>query len=275
MKTKNFKFSSFTSVVLLMFAAVLMTGCVSKRSVTYFNDVDEMCKNGFQIPTTYDIRIQPNDQLAITVASSEKELLEPFCNKVMIGSSSGNAGAYASKAGQYFVVNKDGYIDFPVFGALKVGGLSRDELARKIEKMFKDGGYTQDPVVTIDIISFHVTVMGETGNVVVESPTDRMTIIEALAQAGGVKITGKRQDVLVLREDHTGKVTSYRVDVSDAKSTLESPVYYLKQNDVIYVAPNGAARVDGSPFYRYMAALSAIAGMAVTLVSSYFIFRRR
>lgn len=263
---KRTLFSGTLFSVAMMLCALVLTGCVSKREVTYLNEVDELCKDGHMLPTTYNIKIQPDDQLCITVSASEKELLEPFCNKVTIGSGSTTGGGRNGRGGQNFIVDKDGFIEFPVFGLIKVAGYNRYELARMIEKRLKEGGYTQDPVVTVEIMSFKVVVIGEAGNQVVDCETDRFTILEAIAKAGGVKYTGKRQDALVLREE-LGEVKSYRVDLSDAQSTLDSPVYFLRQNDVIYIEPNGAARVDGSPVYRYMAAISSIMGFVTAIIA--------
>lgn len=260
---KRTLFSKTFCYVALMLIALVLTGCVSKREVTYLNEVDELCKDGHMLPTTYNIKIQPDDQLSISVSASEKELLEPFLNKVTIGNG-GNGGG--GRAGQNFIVDKDGFIEFPVFGLIKVAGYNRYELARMIEKRLKEGGYTQDPVVTVEIMSFKVVVIGEAGNQVVECMTDRFTILEAIAKSGGIKYTGKRQDCLVLREE-LGEVKSYRVDLSDAQATLDSPVYFLRQNDVIYIEPNGAARVDGSPVYRYMGAISSIMGFVTAIVA--------
>lgn len=254
-------FSGTLFSVALMLCALVLTGCVSKREVTYLNEVDELCKDGHMLPTTYNIKIQPDDQLCITVSATEKELLEPFCNKVTIG-----AGGAGGRGGQNFIVDKDGFIEFPVFGLIKVAGYNRYELARMIEKRLKEGGYTQDPVVTVEIMSFKVVIIGEAGNQVVNCETDRFTLLEAIAKSGGVKYTGKRQDCLVLREE-LGEVRSYRVDLSDAKATLDSPVYFLRQNDIIYIEPNGVARVDGSPVYRYIGAISSIMGFVTAIVA--------
>lgn len=262
---KRTLFSGTLFSVAMMLCALVLTGCVSKREVTYLNEVDELCKDGHMLPTTYNIKIQPDDQLSIAVSSSEKELLEPFCNKISIGSGSTGMNS-GGRGGQYFIVDKDGFIEFPVFGLIKVAGYNRYELARMLEKRLKEGGYTQDPVVSVEIMSFKVVVIGETGNQVVECETDRFTLLEAIAKSGGVKYTGKRQDCLVLREE-LGEVKSYRVDLSDAQATLDSPVYFLRQNDVIYIEPNGAARVDGSPVYRYIGAVSSIMGFVTAIIA--------
>lgn len=266
----NIKRTSFSSALLMMiFAMVLVTGCVSNSKVTYLQGADAYTVPT-QLPTTYEIKIQPDDQLAVSVSSSERELLEPFTNKLSIGTGAAGGGI---GGGSLFTVDKDGYIEFPVFGLLKVSGYTRNELARMLENRLKTEGYTQDPVVSVEIMSFKVTVLSATSASVVTCVTDRFTILEAIAKAGGIKLSGKRQNVLVLREDE-GKVQSFRIDLSNASATLNSPVYFLKQNDVIYIEPNGAARVDASPFYRYMSALSSIAGIITTIVGVSMIWTR-
>lgn len=254
---------------------ISLFSCVSKSKVTYLQGADEFA-SPTALMTTYEIKIQPDDQLAISVSSSEKELLEPFTNKIAIGTGGGVGGGGGSEGrahgGAWFTVDKDGYIEFPVFGLIKVAGYTRNELGRMIEQRLKSGGYTQDPVVSVEIMSFKVTVLSDGNNSVVTCSSERFTILEAIAKAGGIQLSGKRQNVLVLREQD-GKVQSFRVNLSNAKATLNSPVYYLKQNDVIYIEPNGASRVDASPFYKYMTAFSSIAGIITTAVGLVMIYK--
>lgn len=268
MLKKNF--SSFASLLCVILTMIVVTGCVSKAKVTYLQGAD-VYSTPTQLPTTFEIKIQPDDQLSISVSSSEKELLEPFTNKVSIGTPSG----YGSnmRGGMWFTVDKDGFIEFPVFGLIKVSGYTRNELGRMLEQRLKNGGYTQDPVVSVEIMSFKVTVLSDGNNSVVTCNTERFTVLEAIAQAGGIQLSGKRQNVLVLREQD-GKVQSFRIDLSNAKATLNSHVYYLKQNDVIYIEPNGASRVEASPFYKYMSAFSSIAGILSTVVGLVLILKR-
>lgn len=252
----------------LLLIGLLVTSCVSQEKVTYMQGVDEIFSKGKTLPTTYDIRIQADDQLAISVAAQEKELLEPFTTKTMIGANSGGGSTGGStKGGQYFTVDKSGSIDFPVFGQIKVAGYTRSELARLLEQRLKAGGYVTDPVVSVEIMSFRVSVLGEVGKPgPVTTDGERLSIFDALAQAGDIKPTGLRQKVLVLREQD-GKLQSYRVDVSNAEDVVNSPAYYLKQNDVVYVEPNGASRVDGSPVYKYLGAMSTILGALSTILA--------
>lgn len=254
--------------MVLLVAAVSISSCVSKKNVTYLQGADAYSDKPFTLPTTYGIKIQPDDRLSISISASEKELLEPFTTTIMLGGNGNNGGGVSSQGlnSAGFIVDKQGNIDLPVFGQVYVEGLTRVELARKIEDMLKTGGFVQDPIVKVAITSFKVVVIGEAGNTTVTSEGERLTLIEAIAKSGGVKLTGKRQNVLVMRETK-GKVKTYRVDLASAEKTLSSPVYYLQQNDVICVEPNGASRVDASPFYRYMAATSSIIGFLTTITS--------
>lgn len=269
---------SLMSVFAVLIIALISFGsCVSKAKVTYLQGADDYAEPKI-LPTTYEIRIQPDDQLSVSVSSSEKELLEPFSNKIAIGTGGtggGGTGGGDSRVhgGAWFTVDKEGYIEFPVFGLIKVAGYTRSELARLIERKLKSGGYTQDPVVSVDIMSFKVTVLSDGNNSVVSCGSERFTILEAIAKAGGIQLSGKRQNVLVLREQE-GKVQSFRVDLSNARATLSSPVYYLKQNDVIYIEPNGASRVEASPFYKYMTAFGSIAGIITSAVGLALIWKK-
>ncbi len=261
--------SACKSCTMLILAAVLtLAGCVSKEKVTYMQGIDEIYSEAKLQNTTYEIKIQPDDQLAISVSSQEKELLEPFTSKILIGSSSGNGGGSSNgKAGMYFTVDKSGVIEFPVFGLVKVEGYTRNELARMLEQRLKSGGYVSDPVVSVEIMSFKVSVLGEVGSPgLVTTTGERLSIYEAITQAGDIKPTGLRQKVLVVREQN-GKLQSYRIDLSNAEKTFNSPAYYLKQNDIVYVEPNSAARVDGSPVYKYLSALGSVMGFISTITA--------
>lgn len=257
------------AIGLMLVIGCILTGCVSKEKVTYMQGVDQLYAEGRAIPREYEIKIQPDDQLAISVSSQEKELLEPFTSKVLIGTSSASGGAASSngKAGIYFTVDKSGVIEFPVFGLIKVEGYTRNELARMLEQQLKNGGYVSDPVVSVEIMSFKVSVMGEvTAPGIVTTTGERLSIYEALTQAGDIKPTGIRKNVLVFREQN-GKYQSYRIDLSHAENTFNSPVYYLKQNDIVYVEPNSAARIDGSPVYKYLSAFGSIMGLVSTITA--------
>ena len=228
-----------------------------------------------RIASTYDIRIQADDQLAISISSEFKELVDVFNNKTFIGSGSGmgmNAGGGSSAGGgsmsnlSGFHVDKDGNIDFPVFGKIRVEGLSRRAVADTIQNRLREK-YIKDAVVSVELLSFHVVVVGAAGSEqILNVNKDRFTIIEALTMAGGFKQGAYRDNVLVVREEN-GAVWTYRVDFTRLSDLLNSPVYYLQQNDIVYLEPNGAISVDESPAQKYMSVITSSLGFAAGIAA--------
>ena len=130
-------------------------------------------------------------------------------------------------------------IDFPVLGRIPVAGMSRDELSAHIKNLLISQNLVNDPVVTVEFINLQYSVMGEVkapGNYKITR--DRITLLEAISQAGDLNINGRRDNVLVMRPDSTGKLYAYQVDMRSFEDVVNSPVYYIHQNDYIYVEPN-------------------------------------
>ena len=255
---------------MLFVSVICLSSCVSKDRLVLFQDSDDYL-DAKRIASTYDIRIQADDQLAISISSEFKELVEVFNNKTFIGSSSGmgmgnmntaGAGGSGLSGGSNlsgFHVDKDGNIDFPIFGKIRVEGLSRREVADVIQAKLRDG-YIKDAVVSVELLSFHVVVVGAANSeTILNISKDRCTIIEALTMAGGFKQGAYRDNVLVVREEN-GTVWTYRVDFTKLGDLLNSPVYYLQQNDIIYLEPNGAISVDESPAQKYMSMITSTLG---------------
>lgn len=271
----------FASVMMLVIALVSLSSCVSKDRLVLFQDSDQYL-DPKRIASTYDIRVQADDQLAISVASEFPELVAVFNNKTFIGSAangggmsmgmSGGGGSGSSSSGlgatnlSGFHVDKDGNIDFPIFGKIRVEGLSRREVADLIQERLRDG-YIKDAVVSVELLSFHVVVLGASNKeTILTINKDRCTIIEALTMAGGFKQGAYRDNALVVREEN-GTVWTYRVDFTSLGDLLNSPVYYLQQNDIIYLEPNGAASVDESPAQKYMSIITSTIGFAAGIAA--------
>jgi polysaccharide export outer membrane protein len=183
------------------------------------------------------IVVQPKDVLSIVVSSRNPELstgLNLPLHQFYAGSSEASSGYNYRQLG--YQVDLEGYIDFPVLGKLKVTGLTRERLANMIKQRLQED-LIRDAIVTAEFMNFKISVLGE-----VRTPgtysiaDDRLTLLEALGRAGDLTIYGRRDNVLVRRENE-GKVIFYRVDLR-TEALLTSPVYYLQQNDVIYVEPN-------------------------------------
>lgn len=279
MVSKSLK-TRLASFVMLLVSVVCLSSCVSKDRLILFQDSDEYL-DAKRIGSTYDIRIQADDQLAISVSSEFKELVDVFNNKTFIGSGA-NGGMNMNMAGNTggsglggsnlsgFHVDKDGYIDFPIFGKIRVEGLSRKEVADLIQGKLREG-YIKDAVVSVELLSFHIVVLGAAGSeTILTVNKDRFTIIEALTMAGGFKQGAYRDNVLVVREEN-GTVWTYKVDFTSLGDLLNSPVYYLQQNDVVYLEPNGAVSVDESPAQKYMSIITStlgfVAGIAAIILA--------
>jgi polysaccharide export outer membrane protein len=175
-----------------------------------------------------EITIQPQDMISIVVSSKTPELALPFNLQNVGESTSGQMG---------YTVNKTGDIDFPVLGTLNVAGLTRSQLTQFIKGKIIAEGYINDPVITVQFLNLRIIVNGEVsspGTYKIES--DHITIFEALSMAGDLTIYGKRDNVKIVREKNEER-TVYEVDLRTAK-VFDSPVFYLQQNDIIYVTPS-------------------------------------
>lgn len=274
---KNLSLTSFRnrlfSAVVMLLTMVAYTGCITKEQVALFQDADEYL-DPKRIATTYDIRIQADDQLSIAIASQDRELVEVFNNKTIIGAgpngSRSSAGSSNSGLGasapleQSFHVDNDGYIEFPVFGRLRVEGLSRKAVADTIQNRLRSG-YINDAVVDVELLSFHVVVIGGVQDEsILTINKDRCTIIEALTMAGGFKAGGYRENVVVIREEN-GEVWTYRVDCTRLADLINSPVYYLQQNDIVYVDTNGVDLIEHSAGFKYLSAISTVVTFIVSI----------
>jgi polysaccharide export outer membrane protein len=183
-----------------------------------------------------EITIQPQDMLSIVVSSKEPELALPFNLPVITYQGAGDMYVQQQRIVGY-IVDKEGNIDFPVLGTLHVEGFTRNQLAQFVKEKIIAEGYVKNPVVTIQFMNFKVTVNGEVVRPgTYEIKSDYITLFEALSMAGDLTIYGRRDNVKVVREKN-GERTVYEVDLRTA-NLFDSPVYYLQQNDIVYVTPN-------------------------------------
>lgn len=256
----------FTCLVVMM---AVFSSCTMTKHVTYFQNMEEVDISSTKMMPI--IHIKPNDELTILVSSVTPEAAEPFNMRV---SNSGMGGSNLGNAMYSYIVDKEGYINFPVIGKVKVMGLTRTETEEVIrERIQPYFAAEENPVVKVRYASFKVTIIGEVGGSrVVSVNNERLSIIEALAQAGDLSIYGKRPNVLLVRENAEGQKFSYRYDLNDA-NIFNSPYYYLEQNDIIYVEPNKArarsADVSSYTFWTpLMSTVMSLATMAVAITSA-------
>ena len=267
-------------MLLLIAATLLLTGCFSEKKIIYLQGADTAYAVPHQIGEAIELRIQPDDQLAIAVTSKDNELIQPFNNNTLLGSGTGSGVAGSSYTAQanvqsgvaYFHVDKDGDIQFPTFGTLHVGGKTTNEVSTLIQQLLRQGDATHAPsildaIVTTKIMSFKVTILGDVKQPGTQTYTgERLTLLEAIGKAGDLNNTARREDVLVIREEDGHRIT-YSVNLRDEASVFQSPAYYLQQNDVIYVQPNKSVRVKGSTSYTWLSISSTLVGMLVSIVT--------
>lgn len=247
------------------------SSCASNKKMIYLQGAEELYKNPSEINRNYNLVIQADDQLAIYVNSSDKELIQPFNNLTLIGlgESSQRNGNNLDKT-SYFVVNKDGYVDFPVFGRLKAAGKTVSEFSKEVQQRMIDENLITDATVTTKIMSFKVTILGDVKNPGTQTCSgERLTLLEAIGRAGDLNNSAIRQSVLIVREENNERVT-YTVDLTSPESVFNSPAYYLRQNDVIYVQSNRSVKIKGSSGYLYWSLFGTGVGLITSITSLVF-----
>ncbi len=270
---------------MLLVLPLLFVSCHTKE-IAYISDAQR--DSAQDILAVYTATILPGDQLYIYVESKTPESVIPFnqeTHKVTLtGSSleyldtlrrgvidqsksniSSESQQYVAEVEGYFVSEK-GTINFPILGQLSVVGITQDSLKHYLEQRLKEDGYVIDPVVTTKLMNFRVTVVGEVrAPQQIHVPGTRLTILEALAICGDITDYGQRENVVIMR-DENGQKTLGEVDLTK-KEMLDSPYYYLHNNDVVYIEPNDrqkrmSDRNDDIP--RYISIAVSVGNIIVT-----------
>ena len=222
--------------IIILTIVVLLSGCSAAKKVPYFKNIDSISLAASK--GLYDARIMPKDLLSIAVVTSDQETSRPFNLFANMPTTSGGSTAMNTTVQQY-LVNNDGEINFPVIGKLKVVGLTNTECEQLIfEKVKPYFSEAENPVVTVRLSSYRVVLAGAVKSPgVVPVTNEKMSIMEAIASAGDLTIFGKRDNVLLIRENPDGQKEIHRLNLNDA-NLINSPYYYVQQNDYIYVEPN-------------------------------------
>lgn len=261
----------YLSNAVLLFL-VLLTSCEPPK-LGYFQNVDTT--KSFTLANSDVVRIRPGDKLSILVSSKDPQLAYLF-NLPVVGhyrSSSADAAISTTQVTNY-TVNPDGTIYFPVLGAISIEGLSRFEIAKLIREKLAEGDLLKDAVVTVNFLDLYYEVLGEVknaGRYAIDH--DQVTILDAIGRAGDLTIFGKRENVLVAREEN-GVQKFYQLDLTNSDELFSSPAFYIKQNDIIYIEPNKKKRREsidnGNAFIQPSFWISAI---SLTATLSVLIFK--
>lgn len=251
--------------IIVLAVALFFGSCSSVKQVAYFQNIDSISLAASK--GLYDARIMPKDQLTITVVASDPEAAKPF--NLSVQSTLGTDNRLGSSTGSLlsYLVDNNGEIDYPVVGKLKVAGLTKNECEQLIADKIKPYLSSEEhPVVTVRMSSYRVTVAGEVNSPkVVPVTTEKMSVVEAIAQAGDLSIYGKRNNVLLIRENADGQKEAHRLNLNDA-NLINSPYYYVQQNDYIYVEPN-STKAKNSAIGQSTTLWISVVGVLTSLAS--------
>lgn len=251
-----------------LMATMFMTSCVNNKEMIYLQGADILYAKSVAINKNFQLLIQCDDQLAITISSRDKALLDQYNNNILVGS--GNSPASSSQSITtsgvcYFYVYQDGTIDFPIVGKIKAAGLTPEQLSAEIQTRLQQD--VKDVQVSTKIMSFKITVLGDVQSPGTQSYTgQRLTILEALGRAGDLNNSAIRTNILVLREEN-GKRTTYKIDLTNPQSVFSSPAYYMQQNDLVIVEGNKSVKVKGSTSYTYLTVTGTLVSMVASVIS--------
>ncbi|MDM1548956.1 polysaccharide biosynthesis/export family protein [Empedobacter falsenii] len=242
--------------LLIVIVILTISSCASKKELVYFQgDQQSTTKYEEYIP-----KIQSSDMLAISVSAADIKATEPFNQQSVYQV---NSGMQNNPYAKVYTVDENGYINYPLIGNVKVGGLTRTEAENELKS--KISKYIVNPGVNINFTNFRISVLGEVakpGNFTI--PSERVSILDALGMAGDLTINGVRSNIMVIREQN-GQKQTYNVDLT-SKEILNSPVYYLAQNDVIYVEPN-SAKISSSKFTPNYSLWISVAGVIISVIA--------
>lgn len=217
---------------------LVLCSCAAPQKIIYFQDLEQ--EKPLEILSSAKITIKAEDKISIVISSKDPQLADLFNLPIVTHRIGQTQSSLLSQNQQIlsYTVNSTGEIDFPILGRISVAGMSREALTYYIKNELIVRNLVKDPIVTIEFANLCVSVLGE-----VNKPgrynidREKITLLDALGMAGDLTIYGKRENILVLREEG-GKQITYKVDLNSGQSLAASQVYYLQQDDVIYVEPN-------------------------------------
>ncbi|MDQ0639471.1 polysaccharide export outer membrane protein [Pedobacter sp. W3I1] len=244
----------------ILFIAIytgIITGCAPRRDLVYFSN---LAKQTSEVKLQgQEVKIQQNDLLSVSINSLNQE------SNVLFAVNTRNANADNNYKIEGYRVSKDGMINLPVVGNIRLEGLTIEQAQASISKELDK--YVKKPVVDVQLVNFKVTVIGE-----VNRPStftvqgDNINLLEALGMAGDMTVYGKRENVLVIRQQDGQRVMK-RLNLNN-QDVMDSPFFYLKQNDVVYVEPDKSKAIEYSPNTRIMpVVIASISAVAVLITA--------
>ncbi len=249
-----------TLAIVIILTLSFIISCTTTRYSTYFNNAKDTTLVEHHRGSEYIIK--SNDILSIAVTSLNQEASSIFnsTNSFAISSST-VAGTHNQSSG--YLVDPDGYIHLPILGKIKASGLTKDALKENITLSILENRLLVDPVVSIRHLNFEVTIIGEVGHpTVITVPNEKISMLKALGLAGDITIYGRKDNVLLVREEDGKKMVRY-IDLN-SKNFLSSPYYYLKPNDIVYVEANKNKVASAGRLTPFLPAI--LSGLSVVIL---------
>ena len=216
----------------ILMAVILLSSCASKKDFLYLQDIPQKdtLYTDMESKVQRNIQFRPGDRLSIRVTSRNRELNELF------GQVS-SSGASATRGSSNYTLDEMGEIDFPFVGKLRIGGLDRVQAEAYIKQKLIESEIIREPYVSVEYDQIGFYTLGDLGGGFIPFTSDQTTILEAIAMAGDLRETGRRQNIMLLRRNADGSESAYRLDITSREKLHQSPAYYVQQNDIIYVEP--------------------------------------
>lgn len=254
--------------IFILLSLFLLFSCGTSKDVVYFQDAPQ----GTEIKANYrPITFRPGDKLTIIVNTRNPNIANKL-NLVTMSRQIGTTSQTSSNNGvMSYTIDKDGNIEMPEVGTIHIAGLTRGQVAEHVEQKLVEKNLVQDAVVIVEFANLSYSILGE-----VKSPNryhidrDEITILDAISQAGDLTIQGQRTNIKVLRKEDNGTQKVYTANLCSLEELQNSPVYYIQQNDIVYVEPNDMrarqSTVNGNNF-RSSAFWISLASLLTSVVS--------
>ena len=259
--------------IITLLSIALLVACTAPQKTIYFTEstAQNPSVQVENIEKRKEVTLLPEDIIAIKVSTISSILDKSGANPAAIFNDGGTAYSITSGGGAGgnnaqnlgYRIDADGYIDYPIVGKIKVSGLTLRQVKELLADKLK--AYIKEPVVEANIINYRITVLGEVGHPgQVIAPNQKISVVDAIAAAGDIPITGRKDNVLVIRETE-GKREFARLNLN-SRNVFNSPYYYLKQNDIIYIEPARIRRQESNDFLRfYLPTIMTVITSAVTI----------
>ncbi len=257
MNTKRFLIGLFIC------SAIIFSSCSNAKSATYFKNISS--KSFTTDVEQLDPILQKNDLLSINVTSINAEATKLFNQQTQEAAQiMNNAGGSSNVSG--YLVDKDGYINFPILGNIMAAGRSKKDLRNDITTKLVDEKLLIDPIVDIRYLNYKISILGEVKNpAVLTIPNEKISLLEALGQVGDITIYGRRDNVTLIREEN-GIKRIIEIDLTTSE-IFSSPYYYLQSNDIIYVQPNRARIAGASEIKDWIPVVLSAISLAIVTIS--------